>query len=89
MMRWIVKTSIRFRFLVVALGGAMMVFGMAQLRNMPVDVFPEFAPPPVPDEVALAGQEPSEAPARPDDRQPVGAPAFSWPVPPIAPSTEG
>ena len=48
-----------------------------------------FAPPPVPDEVALAGQEPSEAPARPDDRQPVGAPAFSWPVRPIAPSTEG
>ena len=48
-----------------------------------------FAPPPVPDEVTLAGQEPSEAPARPDDRQPVGAPAFSWPVRPIAPSTEG
>jgi Cu/Ag efflux pump CusA len=48
-----------------------------------------FAPPPALDEAILAGQQPSAAPAEPDDRQPVGAPAFSWPVPPIAPSTEG
>jgi Cu/Ag efflux pump CusA len=48
-----------------------------------------FAPPPGLDEVALASQETFEAPAGPDDRQPVGAPAFSWPVPPITPSTGG
>ena len=39
--------------------------------------------------VAVAGQEPSEAPAEADDRQPVGASSFSSSVPPIAPATEG
>jgi Cu/Ag efflux pump CusA len=47
-----------------------------------------FAPPPGID-VAVAGQEPSEAPAEADDRQPVGASSFSSSVPPIAPATEG
>jgi CzcA family heavy metal efflux pump len=45
MIRWIVGSSLRFRFIVVAAGVAMMVFGAAQLRAMPVDAFPEFAPP--------------------------------------------
>jgi CzcA family heavy metal efflux pump len=45
MMRWIVGSSLRFRYLVVAAGVAMMVFGAQQLRSMPVDAFPEFAPP--------------------------------------------
>ncbi|MGH8885217.1 MAG: efflux RND transporter permease subunit [Egibacteraceae bacterium] len=45
MMRWIVGSSLKFRFLVVAGAAAMMFFGVAQLRSMPVDVFPEFAPP--------------------------------------------
>jgi CzcA family heavy metal efflux pump len=45
MMRWIVGSSLRFRYLVVAAGIAMMVFGAQQLRGMPVDAFPEFAPP--------------------------------------------
>ena len=44
-MRWIVKTSLRFRFLVIAIAAAMMFYGFIQLRNMPVDAFPEFAPP--------------------------------------------
>jgi hypothetical protein len=52
-------------------------------------VYLHFAPPPGLDEVALAGQEPSEAFAGPDDRRPVGVSAFSGSVPPIAPSTEG
>jgi CzcA family heavy metal efflux pump len=60
MMRWIVKTSIRFRFLVVALGGAMMLFGITQLRNMPVDVFPEFAPPKVEIQTVTLGLTPEE-----------------------------
>ena len=45
MMRWIVGTSLKFRFIVVALAAAMMLFGVGQLRDVPVDVFPEFAPP--------------------------------------------
>jgi Cu/Ag efflux pump CusA len=45
MMRWIVGSSLRFRYIVVALGLAMTVFGAQQLRKMPVDAFPEFAPP--------------------------------------------
>jgi Cu/Ag efflux pump CusA len=45
MMRWIVGSSLKLRFLVVAFAAAMMFFGIPQLGNMPVDVFPEFAPP--------------------------------------------
>src|SRR6266536_2267409 len=45
MLRWIVGSSLKFRFLVVAFAGSMMFFGVGQLRHMPVDVFPEFAPP--------------------------------------------
>ena len=45
MMRWIVSASLRFRFLVIAIAGALMYFGIGHLREMPVDVFPEFAPP--------------------------------------------
>jgi Cu/Ag efflux pump CusA len=44
-MRWIVGSSLKFRYLVVAAGVAMMVFGAQQLQSMPVDAFPEFAPP--------------------------------------------
>ncbi len=46
-MRWIVRTSLHYRYLVVFLAAAMMVFGIARLRNSSVDVFPEFAPPKV------------------------------------------
>jgi len=45
MMRWIVGTSLKFRFIVLAMAGSMMFLGFGQLRHMPVDVFPEFAPP--------------------------------------------
>src|SRR5438094_369060 len=45
MMRWIVGSSLKFRFLVIAAAAAMMYFGVERLRSMPVDVFPEFAPP--------------------------------------------
>jgi CzcA family heavy metal efflux pump len=47
MMRWIVGVSLRFRLLVVALGAATLVVGVSQLRDMPVDVLPEFVPPTV------------------------------------------
>jgi len=45
MMRWIVGSSLKFRFLVVAIAAVLMYFGMERIRSMPVDVFPEFAPP--------------------------------------------
>ncbi len=45
MMRAIVRASLRFRFLVLALAVAMMGYGVAQIPHMPVDAFPEFAPP--------------------------------------------
>jgi CzcA family heavy metal efflux pump len=45
MIRWIVGTSLRFRFLVVAFALVMMGAGGAAVRGTPVDVFPEFAPP--------------------------------------------
>ncbi len=45
LMRWIVETSLRFRFIVVAVAALMMAVGSLQLSKMPVDVFPEFAPP--------------------------------------------
>ena len=45
MIRWIVETSLKFRFIVVGVAAALLFFGMAQLLRSPVDVFPEFAPP--------------------------------------------
>lgn len=47
MFSWIIGSSLKFRFLVIAIAGALLVFGAQQLRKMPVDVFPEFAPPKV------------------------------------------
>jgi CzcA family heavy metal efflux pump len=44
-MRWIVATSLRFRYLVVFIAAVLIIFGIGQIRAMPVDVFPEFAPP--------------------------------------------
>src|SRR5437763_16738688 len=45
MIRWIVGSSLYLRFVVIAVATAMMFFGTKQLLGMPVDVFPEFAPP--------------------------------------------
>jgi CzcA family heavy metal efflux pump len=45
MLRRIVESSLRLRVLVVAAAAVLMVAGIRQIRNMPVDVLPEFAPP--------------------------------------------
>ncbi len=45
MMRSIVGWSLRFTFLLIFLAAGLMFFGYRDVRNMPVDVFPEFAPP--------------------------------------------
>lgn len=47
MFAWIIGSSLKFRFLVLAIAAALLVFGTEQLRKMPVDVFPEFSPPKV------------------------------------------
>src|SRR5919112_1146749 len=44
-MRWIVGSSLRFRWLVIFAAAALMVIGIGETRNADVDVFPEFAPP--------------------------------------------
>ena len=45
MMRWIVESSMRLRYLVITIAVILLAFGLAQVREMPVDVFPEFNPP--------------------------------------------
>jgi CzcA family heavy metal efflux pump len=45
MIRWIVGTSMHFRYLVIILAAVIMVFGLVRLGDMPVDILPEFAPP--------------------------------------------
>jgi CzcA family heavy metal efflux pump len=47
MMRFIVATSLKFRFVVLAVAAIVMAIGFTQLGGVPVDVFPEFAPPKV------------------------------------------
>src|ERR1043165_7103924 len=55
MMRWIVGTSLKFRIVVVAAAVGMMALGTIQLQKLPVDVFPEFAPPRVEIQTACLG----------------------------------
>ncbi len=54
-MRWIIGTSLKLRFIVVALAVAVLGTGLFQLHKMPVDVFPEFAPPRVEIQTACIG----------------------------------
>ena len=44
MMRQLIATSVRFRWIVLFLSGVVMVAGLVQLPQARVDVFPEFAP---------------------------------------------
>ena len=60
MMRWIVDSSLKLRFIVIALAAAMLYFGIAELRDTPVDVFPEFAPPRVEIQTEGPGMSASE-----------------------------
>ncbi len=45
MMRRLISSSLRFRVLVVVAAAGIMFFGVTQVRNTPVDVYPEFTPP--------------------------------------------
>ena len=55
MMRWIIKSSLRFRFIVLAGAVAMLGFGIGAIGKMPIDVFPEFSPPKVVIQTACIG----------------------------------
>ena len=44
MMRWIVESSLKYRLVVVGIAVVMMLGGLRQLSEMPVDVLPEFTP---------------------------------------------
>ena len=63
MMRRIVASSLKFRFLVLALAGGMMLVGFEQIRHSPIDVFPEFAPPKVEVQTLAVGLSPPEVEA--------------------------
>jgi CzcA family heavy metal efflux pump len=45
MIRWLIAAALRQRVLVLALAVALVAFGIHAARVMPLDVFPEFAPP--------------------------------------------
>lgn len=47
MFRWLVGSSLQFRFMVLLIAAGLIFFGSVQLKKMPVDVFPEFAAPTV------------------------------------------
>ncbi|MGD2148848.1 MAG: efflux RND transporter permease subunit, partial [Anaerolineae bacterium] len=59
-MRWITETSLRYRYLVVFLAGLATILAVTQIGTMPVDVFPEFAPPIVEIQTEAWGMSASE-----------------------------
>src|SRR6476661_2249302 len=61
MIRLIVGTSLRLRYIVIVLAAGMMFYGITQMKKMPIDVFPEFAPPRVEIQTATNGLSAEEA----------------------------
>jgi CzcA family heavy metal efflux pump len=59
-MRSIIGSSLRFRYLVVAVAAGLMILGITTLPKMHVDVFPEFAPPRVVIQTACVGLSTSD-----------------------------
>jgi CzcA family heavy metal efflux pump len=59
-MRWIVSRSLRFRWLVLFGAAAMMAYGISQIPDSKVDVFPEFAPPQVEIQTIALGNSSNE-----------------------------
>ncbi|CAA9236511.1 MAG: Cobalt-zinc-cadmium resistance protein CzcA; Cation efflux system protein CusA [uncultured Acidimicrobiales bacterium] len=60
MMRWVIGSSLKYRFLVIAFAAMMIFVGFGQIREMPVDVFPEFAPPRIEIQTGAPGLAPAE-----------------------------
>src|SRR5256885_7082008 len=59
-MRWIVRWSLRFRYLVAGLAAGLMFFGVQVLGHQKLDVFPEFAPVSVEIQTTCLGLSPQE-----------------------------
>jgi CzcA family heavy metal efflux pump len=59
-MQWTVRSSLRYRYLVVVLGALTMALGIITLPSARVDVFPEFAPPRVVVQTACLGLSTSD-----------------------------
>ncbi len=62
-MRWIVATSLKFRYLVMGLAVVIMYFGVQTIGHEKLDVFPEFAPVSVEIQTGCLGLSPSEVEA--------------------------
>ena len=45
MLTWLVRSALRQRVLVIAIAAVMVLLGVRATRDVPLDVFPEFAPP--------------------------------------------
>jgi CzcA family heavy metal efflux pump len=58
--RWIIRSSLRFPFVVVGLAALLVFFGGEQLGSQKVDVFPEFAPTQVQIQTACLGLSAAE-----------------------------
>ena len=60
LMRWIIGSSLKFRYLVVAAAAGVMLLGITAFPHQQVDVFPEFAPPRVLVQTACLGLSTSD-----------------------------
>lgn len=47
MFRWIIGSSLSFRFIVLGVAAALVALGLFRMQKMPVDIFPEFSAPTV------------------------------------------
>ena len=63
MLTWLVSTSLRLRVVVVALMAIVLVVGVRVVRETPLDVFPEFAPPYVEIQTEVPGLSTAETEA--------------------------
>ncbi|MEZ4616637.1 MAG: efflux RND transporter permease subunit [Caldilineaceae bacterium] len=76
----IVALSLRFRYLVAFVAVLLIVFGVAQVRALPIDVFPEFAPPQVEIQtpcLGLSAEEVEELVTAPMEEAFAGLPGLS------------
>lgn len=63
MLNGILQWSIRYRFIILILAGLISLLGIGTIRQMPLDVFPDFAPPQVEIQTEAPGLAPEEVEA--------------------------
>ncbi len=62
-MRWIIATSLNFRYLIIGFAGVLLFFGTQAVGHQKIDVFPEFAPVSVEVQTSCLGLSPTEVEA--------------------------